>query len=94
MNIYEAALAKWGEKAQLHQLAEECSELAVEAVHYANGRNNREQLLAELIDVELMLEQMRLVFNPIKWAQMRKTKEIKLRNALAVDPPINGGANE
>lgn len=94
MNIYEAALAKWGENAQLKQLAEECSELAVEALHRAKGRQNHNKLLEELIDCELMIEQMKLVYDPVTWAQMRKLKEAKLQKALAVEPRMPEVANE
>lgn len=94
MTIFEAALARWGECAQLKQLAEECSELAVEALHRAKGRPNHSELLEELIDVELMIDQMRLMYDPVTWAQMRKFKEAKLQKALAVEPRMPEIANE
>ena len=46
----------YGIKRQLHQLAEECSELAVESSHSArNGTTVK--IIEEMADVEIMIEQ-------------------------------------
>lgn len=46
----------YGIKRQLHQLAEECSELAVEASHSAR-KGTTVKIIEEMADVEIMIEQ-------------------------------------
>ena len=46
----------YGIKRQMHQLAEECSELAVEASHSAR-KGTTVKIIEEMADVEIMIEQ-------------------------------------
>ena len=46
----------YGIEKQLHQLAEECSELAVEASHSAR-KGTTVKIIEEMADVEIMIEQ-------------------------------------
>ena len=94
MDVYQAALSKWGLDLQLRQLAEECCELSVEALHYAKRKNNFDKLAEEIVDVEIMLEQMRLVVDPITWDRIKQTKLLKLQKALSIEPRIPEVANE
>ena len=63
--IYSKALEKWGAEAQVMMFFEEIGELMVEICHA--GRKNKIafacDLIDELADVEIMLEQMSVVFN-------------------------------
>lgn len=59
--LYETALFKWGETAQLIMLIEECGEL-IQAVAKSFRENNKEDVIEELVDVEIMLEQIRLIY--------------------------------
>ena len=47
----------YGLKNQLKQLAEECSELSVEARHYIRERGGTERLSEEIVDVLIMIQQ-------------------------------------
>ena len=47
----------YGWNNQLRQLAEECSELSVEALHCIRERGETERLSEEMADVEIMIEQ-------------------------------------
>lgn len=49
----------YGLENQLRQLAEECSELAVEANHSARKGSTTVRLIEEIADVEIMLDQVR-----------------------------------
>lgn len=49
----------YGLENQLRQLAEECSELAVEANHSARKGGITVRLIEEIADVEIMLDQIR-----------------------------------
>lgn len=42
---------------QLKQLAEECSELSVEALHYTRERGGTERISEEIVDVLIMINQ-------------------------------------
>ena len=46
-----------GLKNQLKQLAEECSELSVEALHYTRERGGTERISEEMVDVLIMIQQ-------------------------------------
>ena len=58
------ALEKWGEPAQLDMVIEECLELALAVRHYKRGRFSqpREVILDEMVDVLLMIDQLREIF--------------------------------
>ena len=47
----------YGLKNQLRQLAEECCELSVEALHYTRERGGTERLSEEIVDVLIMIQQ-------------------------------------
>ena len=53
---YMAIADHYGIERQLHQLAEECSELAVEASHSAR-KGVTVKIIEEMADVEIMIEQ-------------------------------------
>ena len=72
--LYRKSLDTYGLSSQLDQTIEECAELTIAIRHYKRGRCTIEDLAAEMADVEIMLEQMRLVYGP----QIDAAKEIKL----------------
>ena len=47
----------YGLKNQLKQLAEECCELSVEALHYIRERGGTERISEEIVDVLIMINQ-------------------------------------
>ena len=47
----------YGLKNQLRQLAEECSELSVESLHYIRERGATERISEEIVDVLIMIQQ-------------------------------------
>ena len=66
--LYARAVVTWGAEAQLHMVAEECVELALEVLHYARGKGRSDQIADEVADVEIMLEQLKLMMrgvNPV-----------------------------
>ena len=60
--VYEKAVDHFGIKHQLHKLAEECSELAVEAHHVAAGRGYESCFAGEIADVEILIDQMKAFY--------------------------------
>jgi NTP pyrophosphatase (non-canonical NTP hydrolase) len=78
--IYEKVLALWGRTSQMDLLVEECAEL-IQAMQKLNHRHGDViAVVEELADVEIMCEQMRLIFNPV---EIDKIKEQKLRRLEA-----------
>ena len=47
----------YGLKNQLKQLAEECCELSVEALHYTREKGGTERISEEIVDVLIMIQQ-------------------------------------
>ena len=60
--VCEKAVQKWGSKAQINMLVEECGELLQALMHYYRGRNNLEDVQEEIADVLMMCWQMRYIF--------------------------------
>ena len=64
--LMQTALNKWGLAAQAGQTVEECAELIVALQKQFNrtpSPETVEDIIDELVDVEMMLAQMRLAFN-------------------------------
>lgn len=84
--IYQTALEKFGIEAQIGQLHEEIGELmvAISKAKRYSGDNEAEKSLSELnvlqeiADVEIMLEQIKIVFNKEKFWDFESIKKDKL----------------
>ena len=77
----QTALDQWGLNAQVGQTVEECAELIVALQKYINRTPQPgmiENILDEIVDVEMMLAQMRLVFG-ISDDALRKRIEYKFQ---------------
>lgn len=61
MTIYERALAHYGGEMQTMVCVEEMSELMKELSKHARGEDNVKAIAEEIGDVEIMLEQMKLL---------------------------------
>lgn len=71
----------YGLETQLRQLAEECSELAVEANHSARYGNITIRLIEEIADVEIMLEQIRYLAK-IQESDILETRFYKIERQM------------
>ncbi len=80
-NIYRAALDKWGADAQILMVMEEMSELQKELCKNRRGAENASCIAEEIADVEIMLEQMKLLFGVDE--QVREFRGSKLRRLRA-----------
>lgn len=61
--ICRAALEAFGERAQMTMAIEEMSELAKELCKRCRGRDNVEAIAEEIADVEIMLQQLVMLFD-------------------------------
>ena len=71
----------YGLESQLRQLAEECSELAVEANHSARRGSVTVRLIEEIADVEIMLDQIRYLAG-IQESDVLETRFYKIERQM------------
>ena len=62
IDIYTEAIKTFGALSQMVVAIEECSELQKEIVKIIRKRGNLTNLAEEIADVEIMLEQLKLIF--------------------------------
>lgn len=62
-NIYRQAIETWGAEGQITMVFEEMAELQKELCKSLRGKENRIEIAEEMADVEIMLEQMKLLFS-------------------------------
>ena len=65
--LYKAAIKKYGVISQVEMMVEECSELilAIQKTKRNNTIENNNNVCEELADVEIMMEQMRGIYDPV-----------------------------
>ena len=61
-SVIERAVKTYGEESQLWMVIEEMSELAKEICKYKRGMNNPEAMAEEIADVQIMIEQAKIIF--------------------------------
>lgn len=80
--VFETALKTWGAHAQTIMVFEEMSELQKELCKNYRGKDNVEQIAEEIADVQIMLEQMIIIYNcdeDVKEYRRRKVERLKIR---------------
>lgn len=75
--LYEQALFKYGKIAQEHVLLEEMSELSKVILKGFRGQINRQDLIDEVADVEIMLEQIKWIYSITPQVYARKVYKKK-----------------
>lgn len=82
--LYRKALATWGPEAQLNMVVEECAELINAVQKWRRYRIDYVDVLQEGVDVELMVEQLKLMLDaPTLWENVRKDKLERLAKLLS-----------
>jgi len=76
MKIYEKAIEKWGDK-QIIVAMEEMAELIKELSKHLRGRENKKEITEEIADVEIMIEQLKLMFGIEREVKKEKKNKIK-----------------
>jgi NTP pyrophosphatase (non-canonical NTP hydrolase) len=84
-DIYQRAIDVWGEQNAYIVLAEECSEVATEALHVVRGRGDLTKLAEELADATIMINQAKRLLPPGRFdaAMNRKLERLEARVADA-----------
>ena len=81
-DILQVAINRWGHDSQMDQLIEECAELIVAIHHLRRSKDNLLPVLEELADVEIMLEQMSIIFDRELIEQIKFQKMTRLAQRL------------
>lgn len=76
--VLKEAIKKYGDKHQLLKLIEECSELTNEICDYLDGDDNREHIIEEMVDVQIMIDQL-IVMLDISKDEIFIARNYKLR---------------
>ena len=87
--LYELAVTTWGAPAQVGMFHEEVGEALV-ALNKVTRQTNGctvDKLLEELVDLEIMVEQLQVIYNlsPLVWERVKKAKLHRLAQRLNVD---------
>lgn len=75
--IYRQALKKWGSTAQVIMVFEEMAELQKELSKFLRGNWIGDNIAEEIADVEIMLEQMKLLFGIEELIDINKKYKLK-----------------
>lgn len=74
--IFGKALAVWGHEAQITMVFEEMSELQKELCKMLRGKDNVQEIAEEIADVEIMLDQMKMLFNVCALVDVRRGEKV------------------
>lgn len=82
--LYERAISQWGYKAQLAMALEEIIELSFELIKFMRKENDwrSERIEDEVADVEIMMAQLRLIFNTENISRIKAKKLRRLQGRL------------
>lgn len=87
--ILQEAINRYGVDAQSDMMIEECSEL-IQALlklrrnYVSSDFKYQANVMEEMADVEIMLDQMKLIFNPKAVLQLRQQKINRLKERLGL----------
>lgn len=79
-NTLELAVKKYGPEAQLKMMLEEMSELQKEICKLWRGWENYTEIADEMADVEIMLDQLKIIFKNA--AEVQAHREAKIQRLL------------
>lgn len=74
--VFAEAPGTWGAEAQITMVFEEMSELQKELCKRLRGKDNADNIAEEIADVEIMLDQMKLLFNIWPLVQVRRAEKV------------------
>lgn len=86
MSILQAAIAKYVEDAQTKMVLEEMSELQKEICKRWRGKDNLPEIAEEIADVEIMLDQLKLMLGVVDAVQEYRAEKLE-----RLDQRLRGG---
>ena len=83
-SVFHRAIAKFGIDHQVSLIMEECSELILAISHYGRGRVKSDVIMEEVVDITIMAEQARLIWDPTdeKFGEIYKRKIDRLEKLI------------
>ena len=83
MNAYQKAINHFGTIMQTDVAIEEMSELIKELIKFKRGKKNYDEIAEEIADVEIMLEQLKIIYGVrLDVLEFKKQKLLRLENRL------------
>ena len=82
IKLYNDAINKWGEDAQVNMMYEECGELITAISQFKRGRTSHHDVMTELADVSIMVEQIATMMNYEDFEKEKDRKLMRLRERL------------
>lgn len=96
--LYKKALREWGNDSQINLAVEECAELIKVLMKHGRDLNGStlDEILEELADVEIMVEQMKLIFDYKEHSALKMSvfEFIKKRKLERLEKRLNESNNE
>jgi hypothetical protein len=77
MTIFHDAVEKLGRRSQFNKALEELAELTLALIHYKEGKTTHDEVVDEIVDVSIMLEQLKVMME-ISNDELTKKWEEKL----------------
>ena len=74
MTLFERAVKTYGAESQVRKAVEELTELSVALLHSLDGRGDTENIREEMADVEIMLEQLHVIFGHGDYRQVNERR--------------------
>ena len=84
--VLRAAIDRWGREAQTKMVLEEMAELQKEICKNWRGQSNEESIAEEIADVEIVLDQLKMIYGvagKVHAHRIRKIKRLKERLAAS-----------
>jgi len=81
VSVEAFALTFYGHQIQIDMMTEECGELITVLNHWRRARATKEDVAAEIADVEIVLTQMKMIFGVelVKKKRLEKLERLKER---------------
>lgn len=92
LRILFRAIDTFGEESQMLMVIEEMSELAKEISKRFRGENNNDHIAEEIADVEIMLDQLKLITgtaHKAEWYRDQKLKRLEKRIDQYIDSNVH-----
>lgn len=91
-DVYSEAVRIYGKHSQLIMSMEEMAELSKELSKNIRGEHNADALAEEMADVEIMLEQLKIIFGNRAAVDIKKSMKLqRLADRLASDSGMGDG---
>lgn len=80
--ILADAVTTYGVQSQVEQMVEECAEFIAKVNQRRRGRIDMKDLIEEMVDVEIMVKQMKLIFGGPEWLNFELDKMTRLEQRI------------